>query len=458
MDIVHIASEMAPIAKVGGLGDVIYGLSKSLVKKGHRVQVFLPKYDCIDYELVQDLKILHKELLVEEGKHQIANTLWSSTLEGLELIFVEPNHPGAYFERGCIYGQQDDNDRFLFFCKVCATFLAQDSPKIVHLHDWPAAGAVLFLQSPLKTIFTIHNLQHQGRCAVFNLERLGIEIEDEKLRDHENGDDLNLMRGALAKSDVITTVSPTYRDEILTSEYGCGLEKDLFLYKKKLKGILNGIDTEYWNPETDRFLSETFTMETYPEGKRSNKVFVQRHLSLPPSPEKPLVTAITRLTSQKGPDLIYYGIEKTLEIGGQFALLGSPPDEEMRDLFIEWNAHHDVAIRLDFDEALSHQLYAGADMLLMPSIFEPCGLAQMIAMRYGTVPLVRSTGGLKDTVKDEENGFSFDIPDNKGVASVLERAFETYRTENWDPLVKRAGACDFSWDVSAEKYIEIYED
>ncbi|NGX37024.1 MAG: Glycogen synthase [Chlamydiae bacterium] len=451
MDIVHIASELAPIAKVGGLGDVTYGLSKALVKKNHRVRIFLPKYDCLDVLLLKDLHIFKDNFLIQENNISISNTLWSAKYEDLELVLVEAHHPKGYFDRGKIYGEEDDNDRFLYFCKVASTELKKQSPDVIHLHDWPSAGCALFLKHHVRTIFTIHNLQHQGRCASFNLERLGIEVDEEVLCDPQFDNAINLLKGAIQHSDVITTVSPTYREEILTLDGGCGLHEELFRSKKKLQGILNGIDTDYWNPETDTFLARTYTKETVSEGKKANK----DHLKL--SQDKPLVTAITRLVSQKGPDLIHYGIEKTLELGGQFVLLGTTDDEEMRAEFEALKAHPDVTIHLDYDEPLSHFLYAASDMLLMPSIFEPCGLAQMIALRYGSVPLVHATGGLKDTVFDEKNGYTFKIPDNKGVASVLERAFEAIQTDKWQALIQTGMQENYSWGASAEKYLKIYQ-
>lgn len=457
MDIVHIASELAPIAKVGGLGDVIYGLSKALHKKGQAVTIMLPYYDCTDFSAIENLAAIGEPLKVKENGDSIPTKIWKGQFEDLNLILIDPAHPKGYFKRGVIYGEIDDNDRFLFFCKACITYLNDHKPDVIHLHDWPTAGAALLTNDMARVVFTIHNLQHQGRCAPHNLHKLDIEVDEEELSDHEYGEALNLMRGAIARSDVITTVSPTYRDEILTDDCGCGLEDDLLDHKKKLKGILNGIDTQYWDPATDPHLSQRYNQESVHKGKAFNKQQVLQELGLKQS-NQPLVCSITRLVSQKGPDLILYGIEKTLELGGQFALLGSTPDEDLFEQLAEYENHPNVACSLTFNEPLSHKLYAASDMLLMPSIFEPCGISQLIAMRYGTIPLVRKTGGLKDTVKDEETGFTFDIPDNKGVANVLQRAFDAYPTDEWSNLISRAMEQDYSWDTSAQKYIDLYED
>ncbi len=455
MDIVHVASEFAPIAKVGGLADVISGLSKALAKKGHRVTIFLPKYDCLDDSLIEDLQVLQKSFPIEESGVLIQNTLWSAKYDGIDLILVEAHHPRDYFKRGKIYGEEDDSDRFLFFCKVASTYLSKHLPDVVHLHDWPTSSCSLFLKNSVRTVFTIHNLHHQGRCAPFNLERIGLAYEEDEMRDTQYDEAINLLRGAISSSNVITTVSPTYMKEILTPDCGCGLHEDLQKNKKKLKGILNGIDTDYWNPETDSFLVEKYNLETQKAGKKANKRKIQKHLGLP-AEDLPLVTAITRLAPQKGPDLISYGINKTIELGGQFVLLGSTHDPDMRKEFQELADHPNIAICLDFDDALSHQLYAASDMLLMPSIFEPCGLAQMIALRYGSIPLVRATGGLKDTIFDGKNGFTFSIPDNKGVAEVLEKGFTAYKTEEWDTLISAGMQANLSWDASVDQYLEIY--
>lgn len=455
MDIVHIASELAPIAKVGGLGDVIYGLSKAQAKLGHRVRIFLPKYDCLDYGALENLSLMG-QLSVQESGHMIPNTLWSARFHGLELILIEPHHPQGYFYRTKIYGEKDDNDRFLYFCKVASIALENQPPDVIHLHDWPTAGFALMRTDGPKIVFTIHNMQHQGICAPFNLQRLGISFNEEELRDPQYPQAVNLMKGAFHFSDWITAVSPTYAQEILSSDGGFGLENYLNRYQKKLVGILNGIDTDYWNPETDPMLAANYSKKTRMEGKRSNKRHVQEALNLTHSENKPLVVAVTRLVAQKGPDLIEYGIKKTLELGGQFALLGTTRDPAMQRKFEQIEPHPDLAIRLDYNEALSHLLYAASDLFLMPSIFEPCGLSQMIALRYGSVPLVRATGGLKDTIFDGKNGFTFTPPENQGVATVLERAFACMKTKQWPALIDQGMGTDLSWDCSAEKYLKLY--
>lgn len=455
MEIVHLASELAPIAKVGGLGDVIYGLAKAQVKKGHRVQVFLPKYDCLDYPALENLNV-KGHLSVHENGRSIDNTIWSARFHGVDLVLIEPHHPHGYFHRTKIYGEKDDNDRFLYFCRVASAVLENQTADVVHLHDWPTAAFALLRKNGAKIVFTIHNMQHQGVCGPFNLQRLGIPFNEELMQDQTYPEAINLLKGAIELSDLVTTVSPTYAKEILTPEGGFGLDQILVRNKKKLVGILNGIDTEYWDPQTDPLIAENYSFESRIAGKLANKRHVQKLLKLTQDPHKPLVVAVTRLVAQKGPDLIQYGIEKTLELGGQFALLGTTRDQEMQKQFESIKPHPDLAVWLEYSEPLSHLLYAASDMFLMPSIFEPCGLSQMIALRYGSVPIVRATGGLKDTIFEGENGFTFLIPDNKEVALVLERAFAEFNTDKWQPLIENGMKGDLSWEISAEQYLKQY--
>lgn len=456
MHIVHITSEFAPIAKVGGLADALGGLSKALAQLGEKITVVLPRYDCIDYGCVEELRPIEEQIDVREGNVTIHNSLWSAQCDGTELIFIEPHHPKAYFERGRIYGEFDDNDRFLYFCKVATSYIKKIKPDVVHLHDWPAAGCSLLLKRKIKTVFTIHNLQHQGVCADFNLQRLDISSDDLDIQDTQHDRAINLLRGALYYSDVITTVSPTYQKEILTAENGCGLEGDLLKNQKKLKGILNGIDTQYWDPSNDPFLRKQYSLPTYQSGKEINKRHLQRHFGLSED-DCPLVISVTRLVAQKAPDLIEYGMEKTVELGGQFALLGTSNDPEVLETFMRYQDHPNIAVHLKYDETLSHLFYSAGDFFFMPSIFEPCGLSQMISLRYGTVPIVHATGGLKDTIFDGKNGFTFSVPDNKGVAEALERAFAKYRQEEWNQLIENGMSSDLGWEQSAKKYRKLYE-
>ena len=378
MKIVHIASEFAPIAKAGGLGDVVAGLSKEQRRLGHDVEVIIPKYDTI-----------------------------TEVPEGVTLIDLPDD-----FSRGQIYGEPDDIDRFTRFCEAAADHL--DNPDIVHLHDWPTALIAKIV--PFKTVLTIHNAAYQG-----------------------NG----LLQTGIENANALTTVSPTYAREILTPAFGCGLE-DL-LKKHKPIGILNGIDTDYWNPATDPLLPHRYTA---PEGKRLCKEALCTELNLPKDP--PLFAAICRLVDQKGPDLLFSGFEHILNRGGTAVLLGSSPDPALEEKF-QALAHPNMHLHFDFNESFAHRLYAGADYALIPSLFEPCGLTQLIAMRYGTVPIAHGVGGLADTVIEGETGFTFDKPEPALFNDALDRAIREK-----DHLAQHGMALDVSWKKSAQEYLRVY--
>lgn len=495
MYITHIASEFAPIAKAGGLGDVVSGLAKAHQSQGHQLEVILPKYDCILFNQIQNLQVAYRDLWTTEGGQRYNNTIWSANYGDITLYLIEPHHPQYYFNRGSIYGATDDINRFTYFSNAALAFLlhAKKSPQVLHLHDWPTALVAplykdLYAQRGLKVgaiAFTIHNLEHQGKCSGSVLERWGLKAENylipEKMQDPFSPLLVNLLKGAIVYADGINTVSPTYEKEIQTAEGGCGLQETLAKYRSKIRGILNGIDESYWNPSTDSFLLHSYI--THPPltqekvalafaAKQNNKKELLLSLGLT-STDKPLVISITRLATQKGPELILHGINRTLEKGGQFILLGSLAQPEILSLFVALQKREEknknLAIIFEHDESLAHRLYAAADMLLVPSLFEPCGLTQMIAMRYGTVPIVRRTGGLADTVFDVEtssvptaqkNGFSFDYPDYAGVDWALDRAIALYcdHPTQWQLLASQGMQYDFSWKKSAKEYLRYYKE
>lgn len=336
MHIVQIASELTPIAKVGGLADVVYGLSKELVRLGQTVEILLPKYDCIDFTLLDEVKIEDKDVEVSDGDLRLKNTIWSARLHGIKLLFVESHHPHSFFNRAKIYGCHDDADRFTYFCKVGLAYLFKAKKKIdvLHAHDWPAALAPILIEQiyrPLglvckKTVFTIHNMEHQGRCDPQILLNCGIPVET--LRDPYYPSVCNLLKGGIEYAEQITTVSPNYEKEIQTPEGGFGLDQVLVKNRGKLKGILNGIDEEFWNPEKDIHLAKKYptrgiccsTLPKLIEGKKKNKEHLRTHLHMKQE-DRPLVACVTRLVLQKGPELIKHALLRTLEKGGQFILL-----------------------------------------------------------------------------------------------------------------------------------------
>ncbi|KAL0697628.1 hypothetical protein Bca4012_053750 [Brassica carinata] len=444
LHVVHIAVEMAPIAKVGGLGDVVTSLSRAVQELNHNVDIIFPKYDCIKYNFVKDLQFNRS---YHWGETEIK--VWHGKVEGVSVYFLDPQN--GLFQRGCVYGCADDAGRFGFFCHAALEFLLQGGfhPDILHCHDWSSAP-VSWLFKDLYThygliktrvVFTIHNLEF-GAGAIGR---------------------------AMTFADKATTVSRTYAKEVAGNSV---ISPHLY----KFHGIVNGIDPDIWDPYNDNFIPVPYTSENVVEGKRAAKEELQNRLGLK-NADLPLVGIITRLTHQKGIHLIKHAIWRTLERNGQVVLLGSAPDPRIQNDFVNLanqlhSTHGDRArLVLTYDEPLSHLIYAGADFILVPSIFEPCGLTQLIAMRYGAVPVVRKTGGLYDTVFDvdhdkeraqaqvlEPNGFSFDGADAPGVDYALNRAISAwYDGREWfNSLCKTVMEQDWSWNRPALEYIELY--
>lgn len=478
MYIVQIASEIAPIAKVGGLADVMMGLSRELILQGHKVDIIIPKYDCLQTKYLQFTPVQTSQSYFKGSLHE--NTIWSSPLNGdLQVTFIEPHHPLRFFERGQIYGFPDDIDRFLYFSRACLEYLAglKETPDIIQIHDWETAAIALLMQDTrfkerfpkTKIVFTIHNLEYQGRCSAFNLDDIGFQGAKEKLQ-HPRSADLNLMKGGIVFADSVVTVSPTYAKEVMTEEGSSGLYEALLQNKAKFCGILNGLDYKYWNPATDRFCAFAYSAQDI-KPKWQNKWHLFDELGMKRSDEKPLIASICRLVPQKGVHLLKYALTHAEENGAQFILLGTAHDPE---LIKEFNAleeqyrfHPDIRIVLKNEEALAHRVYAASDMFVVPSIFEPCGLTQMIALRYGSVPIVRRTGGLADTVVDvdtskksfkETNGFIFDAPNSEEMMAALMRAHLMWKEKKkeWQELVLQGMHWDYSWGKPTEMYMKIY--
>ena len=492
MHIIHIASELAPVAKVGGLADVIYGLSKELSRLGHKVEIILPKYDCLHFGELKHLRVEHRELWSFDGPTHINNTIWSAEMNGLKLLLIEPHHPLYLFSRGMIYGCHDDIDRFTYFSRTAMEYLFKSGkqPDAIHVHDWPTALIPVLYQEmylPLGyraggTILTIHNMQHQGKCHPEHLTRIGLKgknyLTPDKMQDPSSLDLVNLLKGGIEYAHKVTTVSPTYEKEICTPEGGFGLETVLTRHRKKLSGVLNGIDEDFWNPEKDDHLIEKYpthgisinNLSAVLEGKKENRRYLRTHLRLQTS-DAPIVACVTRLVPQKSPELIKHALLRTLEKGGQFILLGSTPIQELHKEFEalqeELRLNENVAVLMDKDEAMAHLIFAAADMFLIPSLFEPCGLTQLISLRYGTIPVARKTGGLADTVFDvdtsvqpveKRNGFTFDLPNKEGVDGALTRAFDYFKREpqKWHSLMINGMGQDLSWKRAAPEYLSLY--
>ncbi len=477
MDIVEIASEFAPLAKVGGLGDVLFGLSRALVKKGHQVEIVLPKYDILNLDELEEFAIFRHDFPIDfEGKSH-HNTLWRGKLENLLLTFIECHDPYEFFERGAIYGSEDDVERFLYFSQAAFCYLseARARPDIIHVHDWHTACLPSLIKkkwpSPEgrpKCVLTLHNLAYQGKCFLDTLQKVDFPRQDLHRYREASSNGYNLLLGGIQTADAITTVSPTYAEEIM-GELGFGLEEALYKRKSDFRGILNGIDFDFWNPATDPLIPTHFQKgdlkeePPYLEGKAANKHHLTRVFSLLQE-ERPLVAAITRLVPQKGPELIEAALLHTLKRGGQFILLGSSGDKETHDRFYaikrRFSDNPHLHIELTYNEKLSHIVFAGSDLFIVPSIFEPCGLTQLIAMRYGTIPIVRKTGGLADTVFDGKNGFSFEEPTQEAIEEAIDRACDTYlnRPVLWQSMLKNGLEYDSSWDKSGDSYLALFSD
>lgn len=493
MHIIHIASELAPIAKVGGLADVVMGLSRELSWKGHDVDIIIPNYDCKDSKDIRDMNVCYTNLMSYYAGQWFDNTIWTGWVENLKIYFIEPHHPRYFFNRGCFYGCEDDIERYLYFSRAAIEFLykKQINPDIIHLHDWQTAAiAPLFrdIYVPLgfdkpKIVSSIHNMEYQGKCAPSDLDNIGLDGNalnvPEKMQDHTNKSIVNLLKGSIVYSDYTTTVSPTYAEESKTPQGGKGLEDTLKEYSHKFSGILNGIDYSYWNPEIDRYLPAHFSSRELPAHKKDyntldKKGFIKRILRERLVLEdcyRPIIGCVARLVPQKGIDLIEHAIKYCAEDHAQFVLLGSSPIPEIQGHFHKlkhfYAEHPHIHMVLHHQEELAHLIYAGADMLIVPSVFEPCGLTQMIALKYGTIPIVRKTGGLADTIFDIEtsgivsestNGYTFDTLDPKDLESTLHRAIDywLHHPEKWRQLMIKGMNIDFSWNIPSNAYLEIY--
>ncbi len=412
MHILHVAAELAPIAKVGGLADVLLGLPKAQTQLNQQVTILLPNYDTIQPPLPNS---------------------------NVNLLLLDS--PDNHFKRGTIYGCSDDTERFLAFCHLAAEQIQTLKPDIVHLHDWQTCALTALIPN---TILTIHNLAYQGQCNTLSLPHLDAFQKD---------DHYNLLAGGIRLAKQVTTVSPTYAKEALTPEYGCGLEPLLQENKKKFHGILNGIDTDYWNPKTDPHLSHHYDADSL-ETKAKLKAELQAKLGLKQDLKKPLIASVTRLVPQKGPEYIKEALHYSINNEAQFVLLGSSPIEEIQNDFSNLKDPN-LATCLEYNEELAHQIYAAADLFIVPSLFEPCGLTQMIALRYGTLPLVRMTGGLADTIKNEINGFTFETELTPTLAKAIETWYE--KPEKWKKIQQTGITTDFSWKRSAAEYLALYQ-
>lgn len=475
MQIVFASAECAPFVKTGGLGDVAGSLPAALVRAGAEVIVMVPKYATIKDEYKAQMEHF-SDFYVSLGWRNEYCGLEKLEHDGVTYIFVDNER---YFARDYPYGFFDDGERFAFFSKAITESL-QHLPEgfecdILHCNDWQTALAPVFLREfyqglPLydrvKTVFSIHNVAFQGQFSDTVMEDiLGVaHIPAAATQLRCDACSINYMLGALHYADAITTVSPTYASEIQTPEFGEGLDGVLRERSYALQGILNGIDVAAFDPATDKRIAANYTVDDR-SGKAVCKAKLQEELGLEVRDDRPLMVMVTRLTRQKGMDLVMYALDRILSGGVQVAVLGTG-DRDYEDglRYFQDKYPGTMAARIEFDPALSQRMYAAADMFLMPSKFEPCGLSQIIAMRYGTLPIVRETGGLKDTVQPyneftgEGTGFSFTNFNGDEMGDAVFRAARLFwdNREAWNQLVTQAMSQDFSWTRSADKYLDLY--
>ena len=452
------AAEAAPFAKVGGLGDVVGSLPLVLEKLGVDVRVILPLYGAIDKEKFKLKKILENVEIISAGKPEKIN-LWQAKFPGSKVIiyFLE----SKYFQAKEIYKPEENNDSsqsFLFFSLAALKILPliKYQPDIIHCHDFHTAliPSLLKVQGlSSKTVYTIHNLYYQGSNdpLILKIANLDPDSLASLKRDAQDGD-INFMAQGIINADIVTTVSKTYAKEINTVEYGVGLEK--VISARKACGIVNGLDTKLFNPATDKLIAKKYSVKSL-KSKQENKAALQKTLGFEINKDIPLIGMVTRLTEQKGIDLID---EKFLELPCQLVILGTGEkvyEEQLSSL--EKKYPDKIKAKIFFDLRLAQQIYAGSDMFLMPSRFEPCGLGQMIAMRYGAVPIVRATGGLADTVNNKV-GFKFKEFSTDALIKITKTAIKAFEDKKkWRELQRNCMQQDFSWDKSAKEYLRLYK-
>ena len=468
MNILYVASEATPFAASGGLADVSGSLPAAVNKKGHDCRVVIPLYKNMKPEHRAALTPLTSITVDVAWRKQYCGIL-TTIYNGVVYYFIDNEY---YFGRDGMYGFYDDCERFTFFSRAVLEMLRyiDFKPDIIHANDWQTALISVYYQTlyryqqgfdNIKNLFTIHNIQYQGKYGteVVN-EIMGIPMYHSDLLMYD--DCVNMMKGAFEAADRISTVSPSYAREILDPWYAYGLDRILINKQSKLSGILNGIDTTVYDPENDPLIPANFKAGAHVKGKKICKDKLLAELGLKDGDE-PLVGIVTRFVAHKGLDLIKYIFEEMVDRGFKFAVIGS--GEKIFEDFFEEMAHrypNRVSVTIGFVPEKARRIYAGADMFLMPSQNEPCGLAQMIAMRYGTVPIVRETGGLRDSVKDcggeNGNGFTFKTYNAHDMLNACLRAQSLYSDKKaWKKLVDDVMKCDFSWESSSEKYIGLYK-
>ena len=468
------SSEVAPYAKTGGLADVMSSLPGALAGLGTRVSVIAPAYRSVlkgGYEL-EDTGFTFR---VPVSDHEPTGSLLKTkTGDDVPVYFVRADQ---YYDRDYLYGTPDgdypDNaERFVFFSRAILEVMRHDPPQILNANDWQTALAIAFLKSQpqiypelgrVKTVMTLHNLGYQGRFWSLDWPLLNLDPSLFNWHYLEFHGMINFLKGGIVSADAITTVSPTYSQEIKKPEQGFGLEGVFQERAARLSGILNGVDYRIWDPKTDPLIARTYSLKDS-SGKRLCKADLQKQFGLDLDPSVPLIGMVTRLTEQKGTDLVQSALGALVARGCQFVLVGTG-DRASQEFFFSTPAQFPgrVGVEIGFNELLSHKVIAGSDFLLVPSRYEPAGLTHLYGLKYGTIPIVRSTGGLKDTVSEfhperpEGNGFVFYLYEPRRLLAAVDRALAVFgHTEPWTKLTRNAMAADFSWTKSARKYLDTY--
>ena len=472
MRVLFAASEAHPFIKTGGLGDVMGALPKSLAKLGVDVRVVIPKYKNIKDELKQKLQFV-KWFTVSVGWRNQYCGIFQYQYKGVIYYFIDNEY---YFNRDGLYGYFDDGERFAFFNRAVLEFIKQIDwqPDLINCNDWQTGMVPVLLNleykkdefySKIKTVFSIHNLLFKGSFSPKVLPELfGYDYMPLVNGSVELDGSVSFLKGGLNYCDQITTVSNTYAEEIKTPQYGEGLDGFLRSKSYYLMGIVNGIDYEEFNPQDDKFIFKNFNINSL-DNKVENKLALQRELGLPQKKDTPMIGLISRLTHQKGCDLIVNMIDRLLQRDIQIVILGTGDywyEETFKNL--QYRYPDKVSANIKFDNTLAHKIYAATDMFLMPSLFEPCGLGQLIALRYGSIPIVRETGGLKDTISPYNqyngvgNGFGFKNFNSNELMQIIEYALTIYNDKNaWNNIIRQAMNSDNSWEKSAMQYKWLYE-
>jgi starch synthase len=455
MKIVMCASEVVPFAKTGGLADVAGALPLALEKEKQEVIIIMPRYKAIDAA----------KFNLKESKNGVLTGVLGKSIK---VYFIEND---GYFNRDGLYGDKngdhkDNLDRFSYYCRKSLDLLKEINfkPDIIHCHDWQSSLVPVFLKTTyakdpfyknIRTILTIHNIGYQGLFPKDEFPKLGLDWSLFNMEGLEFYGQVNILKGGMIFSDIINTVSPTYAKEIQTKEFGFGLEGVLNKRKNSVFGILNGLDYDIWNPQSDKFIAKNFSASD-PSGKAKDKEDLQALCKLPLKKDVPMFGIVSRLAEQKGFDILAEGIDEICKMNIQMVILGTGDikyHEVMQSMVAKYPKV--IYLALKFDDALAHKIYAGSDIFLMPSKYEPCGLGQLISLRYGTIPLVFKTGGLADTV-NSDNGFIFDIYSRNELVKTIKKAVVSFKGKGWGSLVKKAMKCNFSWEASAKKYLELY--